>query len=58
MSEADPNAGRRGRSAGPAGQVDPIPVGSLEIDARLVGMIVALAVIWIGFNIMSGGQRS
>src|SRR5688572_439178 len=28
---------------------------SLEIDTRLFGMIVALAVIWIGFNIVSGG---
>jgi D-xylose transport system permease protein len=28
---------------------------SLEIDTRLIGMIVALAIIWIGFQIMSGG---
>jgi D-xylose transport system permease protein len=28
---------------------------SLEIDTRLFGMILALAVIWIGFNIVSGG---
>jgi D-xylose transport system permease protein len=28
---------------------------SLEIDTRLMGMIVALAIIWIGFQIMSGG---
>src|SRR5579864_7561817 len=28
---------------------------SLEIDTRLLGMVVALAVIWIGFQIMSGG---
>jgi len=28
---------------------------SLEIDTRLVGMVVALAIIWIGFQIMSGG---
>lgn len=26
-----------------------------EIDTRLVGMLVALAVIWVGFHIMSGG---
>ncbi len=35
-------------------------VGSLlaatEFDVRLLGMIVALAVIWIGFNILSGGS--
>ncbi len=34
-------------------------VGSLlrvaEIDTRLLGMLLALAVIWIGFNILSGG---
>src|SRR5471032_2464061 len=28
---------------------------SLDIDTRLMGMIVALAIIWIGFNILSGG---
>jgi D-xylose transport system permease protein len=28
---------------------------STEIDTRLLGLIAALAVIWIGFNIMSGG---
>ena len=26
-----------------------------EIDTRLLGMIVALIIIWIGFNILSGG---
>jgi D-xylose transport system permease protein len=28
---------------------------SLEIDTRLLGMLVALAIIWIGFQILSGG---
>ncbi len=28
---------------------------SLEIDSRMLGMIAALAIIWIGFNVMSGG---
>lgn len=28
---------------------------STEIDTRLLGMIGALAIIWIGFNVMSGG---
>jgi D-xylose transport system permease protein len=28
---------------------------TLEIDTRLLGMIVALVIIWVGFNIMSGG---
>jgi len=27
----------------------------LDIDTRLLGMVLALAVIWIGFQIMSGG---
>jgi len=26
-----------------------------EIDTRLIGMIAALAIIWLGFNIVSGG---
>ena len=28
---------------------------SMEVDTRLLGMIGALAIIWIGFHIMSGG---
>src|SRR2546425_3709478 len=28
---------------------------SLEVDTRLFGMVAALALIWIGFNILSGG---
>ncbi len=28
----------------------------LEVDTRLLGMVGALAVIWIGFNVMSGGN--
>ena len=28
---------------------------SLEIDTRLLGMLAALAIIWIGFQILSGG---
>ncbi len=27
----------------------------LEIDVRMLGMLAALAVIWIGFDILSGG---
>ena len=29
---------------------------SMEIDTRMLGMIGALAIIWIGFNVMSGGS--
>src|SRR5947208_11283140 len=28
---------------------------SLELDTRLLGMVLALAIIWIGFQILSGG---
>jgi D-xylose transport system permease protein len=31
-------------------------VAATEIDTRLMGMLVALAVIWIGFHIMSDGK--
>jgi len=31
-------------------------LASTEIDTRLGGMIIALAVIWIGFHILSGGK--
>lgn len=30
-------------------------IGAAELDTRLLGMIGALAVIWIGFHILSGG---
>lgn len=30
-------------------------LSSIEIDTRLLGMIAALAIIWIGFNLLSGG---
>ncbi len=33
----------------------PVCRPGLELDTRLLGMIVALAVIWVGFNILSGG---
>ncbi|MGB8861199.1 MAG: sugar ABC transporter permease [Ilumatobacteraceae bacterium] len=31
-------------------------VAASEIDTRLIGMLVALAVIWIGFHLMSDGK--
>ena len=31
-------------------------VTSSGVDTRLIGMMVALAVIWVGFNAMSGGK--
>jgi D-xylose transport system permease protein len=31
-------------------------VSSLEVDTRLIGMLMALAAIWIGFNLLSHGD--
>jgi D-xylose transport system permease protein len=31
-------------------------VASTEVDTRLFGMVVALVAIWIGFNVLSGGD--
>jgi D-xylose transport system permease protein len=31
-------------------------VASTEVDTRMFGMVVALAGIWVGFNILSGGD--
>ena len=42
----EPRSGRSFRST----------LAALELDTRLLGMIVALAVIWILFNILSGGN--
>src|SRR3989337_150048 len=41
---------------GPSGRSPRSLLRSIEIDTRLLGMIGALAIIWIGFNIMSGGD--
>jgi D-xylose transport system permease protein len=30
-------------------------VQTAEVDTRLVGMLIALAIIWVGFNFLSGG---
>ena len=30
-------------------------LGHLAVDTRLIGMVVALAVIWVGFNFLGGG---
>jgi len=52
-----------GGSAAPPGAVlDPRPrsvrsfLSATELDTRLLGMVVALAIIWLGFNIISGGS--
>ena len=42
------------RRPGSARNLDSL-LRSLEIETRLLGMIVALAIIWMGFQIMSGG---
>lgn len=30
-------------------------IGALELDTRLLGMVVGLLIIWVGFNVWSGG---
>lgn len=46
----------------PAAGSSPKPSGfkgaleSMELDTRLLGMIIALVAIWVGFNILSGGD--
>ena len=45
------------RTGGAAGTRTFVPetLRSAEIDARLAGMLLSLAVIWIGFHFLSGG---
>src|SRR5262245_29549156 len=54
MSEASA-IGDTSVSGGSAGRSRRSMVGSLEIDVRLLGMVAALAVIWVAFNVLSGG---
>ena len=54
MTEASSRPRRPSRSEPPIRCVRSL-VLSVEVDTRLLGMIGALVVIWIGFNIMSGG---
>jgi len=49
MPESATAPGSAGRSLRSA-------LSSLEIDTRLLGMLGALVVIWVGFNIISGGN--
>ena len=42
-------------AAGSRGRVRSV-VSATEIDLRLFGMVVALAVIWVGFDLLSGGD--
>src|SRR5664279_344103 len=28
---------------------------SMELDTRMLGMVALVAIIWVGFNVMSGG---
>jgi D-xylose transport system permease protein len=47
------------RAAAPSGSPPQVQTSSilsaLEVDVRFLGMLVALAVIWVGFHILSGG---
>ena len=46
----------------PGNVADPEPrsvrslIRAAELDTRLLGMVIALAIIWVGFNILSGGS--
>jgi D-xylose transport system permease protein len=42
-------------AAGPKGGIIRNFLNATEVDVRLIGMLIALAIIWIGFNIGSGG---
>jgi D-xylose transport system permease protein len=56
MTQA-PSVPRNVEVLGTPGSPRSIPslLRSMEIDTRLLGMIAALAIIWLGFHIMSGG---
>jgi D-xylose transport system permease protein len=56
-SEGSPAPAIRGAADAVSAAFAPIrtALGRLEVDTRLIGMIGALAVIWIGFNIAGGG---
>src|SRR5664279_4268961 len=48
VAKPEPTTGKQARSIGSI-------LLSMEIDTRLLGMIFALAIIWVVFNVMSGG---
>src|SRR5918994_1441178 len=57
-STAPPRDSMDGTSApapGVLGRIAPL-FRAAEVDTRLLGMIAALAIIWIGFNVISGGD--
>jgi D-xylose transport system permease protein len=54
MSQSAAGAGIPAASSPPQQQSRTL-LQALEIDVRFLGMIAALAVIWIGFHILSGG---
>lgn len=59
MAEDDPTSEAIDPATEPPGAAPRHTIGALirvaEVDTRLLGMIGALIVIWVGFNIMSGG---
>src|SRR3954453_1445325 len=52
---APPASAAGGREAQPAERSARSLLRLMEIDTRLLGMVAALAIIWIGFQIFSGG---
>ena len=49
-ASAAPVSGKAG-----AASAAPISFSALELDPRMLGMLGALAVIWVGFDLLSGG---
>jgi D-xylose transport system permease protein len=47
---------RRLAPVGALGERSRSALGTLEVDTRLLGMIVALAIIWLGFHVASNGN--
>src|SRR4051794_38867297 len=52
---APPASAAGGREAQPAERSARSLLRLMEIDTRLLGMVAALAIIWLGFNFASGG---
>ena len=45
------------RTGGPGARSAAVTrVAGLEVDVRLLGMVVALVVLWVAFNVLSDGR--
>src|SRR3954465_1588891 len=55
MADQDTVAAIQRAETAPAGSIFQRFLAGTELDTRLLGMIGALALIWIGFQVISGG---